>query len=189
MASYFITHPEVSVHPMIPIEQWGLSPVGLDRARLIQQSCWDDGVVQIASSTEQKAVEAADILASAVAKPVHLVAALRENDRSSTGYLPLEEFEAVADEFFAHPHVRVRGWETAADAQRRIVRAVKSLTTDPLTHTAIVAHGAVGTLLYCDLTQQRISRVFDQPGQGSWFEFDPETWTALHGWRRIGEEQ
>jgi broad specificity phosphatase PhoE len=185
MASYFITHPEVMVDPDVPIEQWRLSPAGLDRARLIRGSCWDDGVVQIASSTEQKAVEAADILAGAVAQPVIRVAALGENDRSSTGYLPLEEFEAVTDEFFARPYVSVRGWETAAEAQRRIVRTVKTLTTDPLRHTAIVAHGAVGTLLYCDLTGQHISREFDQPAQGSWFEFDPETWTALHGWRRI----
>ena len=185
MASYFITHPEVMVDPNVPIESWGLSPAGVDRARLIPRMCWDDGVVQIASSTELKAIEAADILAAGVGRPVLRVAALGENDRSSTGYLPLTEFEAVADEFFAHPHLSVRGWETAADAQRRIVGAVRSLTTDPLRHTAIVAHGAVGALLYCDLTKQPISRKFDQPGQGSWFEFDPETWTALHGWRRI----
>ena len=185
MASYFITHPEVIVDPSIPIESWSLSPAGLDRARLIPRLCWDDGVTQIASSTEQKAIEAADILADAVGRPMRQMAALGENNRSSTGYLPLKEFEAVADEFFAHPHVSVRGWETAADAQQRIVGAVRSLTTDPLRQTAIVAHGAVGALFYSHLIQQPISRKFDQPGQGSWFAFDPETWTALHGWRRI----
>ena len=109
MASYFITHPEVMVDPNVPIESWGLSPAGRDRARLISRMCWDDGVVQIASSTELKAIEAADILAAGVGRPVLRVAALGENDRSSTGYLPLTEFEAVADEFFAHPHVSVRG--------------------------------------------------------------------------------
>jgi broad specificity phosphatase PhoE len=185
MASYFITHPEVVVDPSLAIEKWSLSSEGLDRARLIRRNCWDSGVVQICSSTEQKAIEAAEILASTVDMPVFQVDALRENDRSSTGYLPLREFEAQADEFFAHPDVSARGWETATDAQRRIVEAVRSVTTAPLRHTAIVAHGAVGALLYCDLTGQAISREFDQPGQGSWFEFDPETWTALHGWRRI----
>lgn len=185
MASYFITHPEVVVDPNLQIERWSLSPAGVDRARLIARNCWDDGVIQIVSSTEQKAIEAAGILAAAVDKPFWRLAALGENDRSSTGYLPLGEFEAMANEFFAHPEVSTGGWETAADAQRRIVEAVRSLTTAPLRHTAIVAHGAVGALLYCDLTRQAISREFDQPGQGSWFEFDPETWTALHGWRRI----
>ena len=185
MASYFITHPEVMVDPSVPIESWGLSPAGFDRARLISQRCWDDGVVHIASSTERKAIDAADILAADVGRPVVRVDALGENNRSSTGYLPLTEFEHVADEFFEHPHVSVRGWETAADAQQRIVGAVKLLTTNPLRQTAIVAHGAVGALLYADLTQRPISRRFDQPGQGSWFEFDPETWTALHNWRRI----
>lgn len=185
MASYFITHPEVDVDPNQPVEEWRLSSSGLERARLIRRNCWDSGVVQIFSSTEQKAIEAAEILAAAVNKPVFQVAALGENDRSSTGYLPPREFEAVADEFFAHPDKSARGWETATDAQRRIVEAVRSLTTVPLSHAAIVAHGAVGALLYCDLTGQAISRELDQPGQGSWFEFDPETWTALHGWRRI----
>ena len=46
---------------------------------------------------------------------------LGENDRSSTGYLPKAEFEAVADAFFARPEESVRGWERAVDAQRRIV--------------------------------------------------------------------
>jgi broad specificity phosphatase PhoE len=129
MASYFITHPEVIVDPHVPIESWGLSPEGYDRARLIPRMCWDDGVVQIASSTEQKAIEAADILAIAVDRPVLRVAALGENNRSSTGYLPLTEFEVVADEFFAHPHVSVRGWETAADAQQPLFDILPLLLT------------------------------------------------------------
>lgn len=42
----------------------------------------------------------------------------RENDRSSTGFLPPEEFEVVADAFFAQPGVSVRGWETAQPSGR-----------------------------------------------------------------------
>jgi hypothetical protein len=109
MASYFITHPEAMVDSDVPIEQWRLSQAASDRARLIRRSCWDDGVFQIASSTEQKAVEAADILAGAVAQPVLRVATLGENDRSSTGYLPVEEFEAVTDEFFTTPQRQCAG--------------------------------------------------------------------------------
>ena len=185
MASYFISHPEVVVDPSLPIEQWGLSPAGVQRAELIVSRCWDQGVVQIASSTETKAIETANVLAAAVGMPVLRVAALGENDRSATGFLPPAEFELVADEFFANPDVRVRGWESARHAQNRIVAAVQALTIDPIRHTAIIAHGGVGTLLYCHLTGQPISRKYDQPGQGSWFEFDPSTWTAQHAWRRI----
>jgi broad specificity phosphatase PhoE len=185
MASFFITHPEVTVDPDTPVERWQLSPTGIERAGRIRATCWDETVTQIASSTEREAIEAADILANETGLPVLRVRELGENDRSATGFLPPSEFEAVADEFFAHPEVSVRGWETARDAQRRIVAAVRNLTADPVRQTAIVAHGAVGTLLYCDLTRQPISRSFDQPGQGSWFAFDPMTWTALQPWQRI----
>ena len=42
---------------------------------------------------------------------------LHENDRSATGYLPPNQFEAMADRFFAEPQASVLGWERAVDAQ------------------------------------------------------------------------
>ena len=56
--------------------------------------------------------------------PYSVVAALHENDRSATGYLPPDRFEAVADRFFAEPETSVLGWERAVDAQARIVACV-----------------------------------------------------------------
>jgi len=56
-----------------------------------------------------------------------IVPGLRENDRSATGFLQKQEFEATADAFFAHPHESVRGWEAAVAAQARIVRAVEEI--------------------------------------------------------------
>lgn len=73
----------------------------------------------------------------------------------------------------------------SAQAQRRIVAAIRHLSSDPAISTAFVAYGAVGTLLYCDLMGIPISRAHDQPGQGSYFEFDPQNWTANHNWHRI----
>jgi broad specificity phosphatase PhoE len=131
-------------------------------------------------------METAAILGSALRLDFTTDLQLGENDRSATGFLPLAEFETTADEFFARPSLSVRGWETAAHAQARIVDAVRRLRADDPRPTAFVAHGAVGTLLYCDLVGIPISREHDQPGQGSYFEFDPSTWTATHPWRRIG---
>lgn len=51
--------------------------------------------------------------------------------------------------------------------------------------TAVVAHGGVGTLLLCALLDTRIDRSHDQPGQGSYFCFDPETRRVIHSWRRL----
>ncbi len=103
---------------------------------------------------------------------------LHENDRSSTGFLEPDEFERVADEFFARSTVSVRGWERALDAQSRIVTAIKqALSTVPGGEPALFSgHDGVGTLLKCHLANYAINRACDQPqnvGGGCWFRFDP----------------
>ncbi len=114
---------------------------------------------------------------------------LGENDRSSTGFLKPDEFEAVADEFFTNPEKSVRGWERAADAQRRIVRAVSSIEQQDRSvgNVAIVSHGAVGTLLYCYLMGKPISRKWDQPpnGGGNFYTFTLSPSHAKAGWAAI----
>ena len=117
---YFITHPNVVISPDVPITQWPLSALGTQRMRQALRQPWVRDITAIYSSTEQKAIDGAAILADHLALDFTQVHALGENDRSSTGYLVLAEFEAVADQFFAEPEVSVRGWERAVDAQARI---------------------------------------------------------------------
>lgn len=185
MPSYFITHPEADVDPGAPLQEWHLSDAGRIRAARLAAYGWAGRLGRIISSTEQKAQETAAILTQQTGLACTTDAGLCENDRSSTGFLPVSQFEATADEFFAHPDTSIHGWETAAHAQRRIVAAIRRLSLNSDASTAFVAHGAVGTLLYCDLMGLSISRDHDQPGQGSYFEFDPHSWRARHGWRRI----
>ena len=70
----------------------------------------------------------------------------------------------------------IRGWEPAADAQARIVRAVELAVSQTLERAdiAIVGHGGTGTLLYCHLAGVAIDRRYDQPATngGNWFAFD-----------------
>jgi broad specificity phosphatase PhoE len=99
--------------------------------------------------------------------------AMHENDRSATGFLPPDEFEAVANQFFARPVVSVQGWERAIDAQSRIVREVEHvLARNRVGDVLFVGHGAVGTLLYCHYAARAIDRALDQPsGGGHCFAF------------------
>jgi broad specificity phosphatase PhoE len=182
---YLITHPEVVVDADVPVEQWSLSPAGRHRATRLGALPWAATLDRLVSSAERKARETAEILAAAHRLPWTVDAALGENDRTATGFLPPEEFESVADVFFARPTESVRGWETAMQAQQRIVEAVRRHTDAGGESIGFVAHGAVGTLLWCDLSRKPIERRHDQPGQGSWYPFDPVTWTAGHGWVRI----
>ena len=89
---------------------------------------------------------------------------MRENDRSATGFLVPDEFQAVADQFFSQPDISVRGWERAVDAQARIVREVEHvLGRDEQGDVLFIGHGGVGTLLYCYYSGVAIDRSYDQP--------------------------
>jgi len=124
--------------------------------------------IRDSTSEEQKAIDGAEILGNFTGLTFQCVPDLGENDRSSTGFLEPAEFESTANQFFAFPEESVKGWETAIDAQSRIVKAVKSIVCTDTTEgsIAIISHGAVGTLLYCFLSGSPIDRRWDQPGSG-----------------------
>lgn len=188
---FFITHPNVVIAPATPVPQWPLSERGRARMRAGLAQPWVTALTALYSSTEQKAIDGAQILAEHLGIGFTTIEALGENDRSSTGFLPPAEFEQVADLFFAHPDDSVRGWETARSAQKRTVAAVEALvaadtTTGPI---ALVSHGAVGTLLYCHLAGLPIARQWDQPanGGGNYFSFTL-TPREAHSWWRVFDE-
>ena len=165
---HFISHPDVVISPHVPITRWPLSERGRARMAAALAQPWVPGISAVYCSTEQKAIDGALMLAIHRGLAPTQVASLGENDRTSTGYLPLAEFETVADAFFAKPGQSVRGWETAVHAQARIVEAVASIAAADTSAgaLAIVSHGAVGALLYCHLSGQPISRRWDQPANG-----------------------
>ena len=187
----FISHPNVVVDPDLPIPRWPLSERGRARMRQSLAQPWIPSIGAVYSSSEQKALDGALILAQHLKLPITTVEALGENDRSSTGFLPPAEFEQMADRFFAEPASSVRGWERACDAQARIVRAVLDivLSDDSDGVIAIVSHGAVGTLLYCYLTGQPIDRRWDQPanGGGNCFGFTLAPDSVDGWWRAIDD--
>ena len=89
---------------------------------------WVRDICAAFASSERKARDGAEILAGGLGLDGYqTVEDLGENDRSSTGFLPRDEFEATVDAFFAQPQTSIRGWERAADAQKRIIRAVEHI--------------------------------------------------------------
>lgn len=164
---------------------------------------WVNQLGGVLSSSEQKALDGAEILVSALGVPHRIVHELGEYDRSSTGLLPPDEFWSLVDEFFRWPERSIRGWEPALDAQARVFGAVRVAAASwapPDASTpdlAFVAHGAVGALLLAQLTGAAISRSFDQPrapagsprgsGGGYYFRFSLPTLQVEHGWRAIDE--
>lgn len=200
---YFITHPDVIIDPDQPIERWPLSARGRERMRGLLGQPWVRQLGGVLSSSEQKALDGAEILASALGVPHRVVRELGEYDRSSTGLLPPEEFWSLVDEFFAWPERSIRGWERAVDAQARVLGAVRAAAASwapgdaSAPDLAFVAHGAVGALLLAKLNGAAISRDFDQPrapagsppgsGGGYYFCLLLPTLEVEHGWRAIDE--
>ena len=185
----YLTHPQVQIDPDVPVPQWGLSVVGRARTEALAQASWLARTMQIISSGERKAIETAEIIASRLGITIEIREAMHENDRSATGFLQPAEFEQVADRFFAEPHLSVRGWERAIDAQARIVREVEAvLARNGPGDVLFVGHGGVGTLLFCHTAGHAIDRVHDQPaGGGNVFAFAREGRQVVHGWRRMEE--
>jgi broad specificity phosphatase PhoE len=188
---FFITHPDVAIDASMPVPDWPLNARGRARMRAMVSLPWLRGVLSVFSSDERKARDGAEILAEGLGlNEYSVVTGLGENDRSATGFLEKEEFEATVDAFFEQPQTSVRGWETATDAQARIVRAVEQIMSQALCNAdiAIVGHGGTGTLLYCHFAGVPICRCFDQPptNGGNWFGISRASRKLLHsGWHSI----
>lgn len=182
----YLTHPQVIQDPTKPVPEWSLSDEGAKRVDALA----DSGVVlltrHIYSSDETKALETAGPLAEASSANLLIRAQMGENDRSATGYLPPDAFEEHANAFFKQPTESIDGWETAQNAQRRIVTAAKdALTEAPDGDVLFVGHGGVGTLLYCAFGGFEIDRKHDQGGGGggNFVTYDGDTLRPLHSWQ------
>ena len=112
---------------------------------------------------------------------------LAEMDRSSTGYRPREDFERLADAFFARPDDSIEGWERAADAQARVVAAAREiLAGHGAGGLALVGHGGTGTLLMCALAGLPIARAHDQRQAGCTWRFTLRPPVVTQAWQPFG---
>jgi len=170
-----------------PITEWGLSEKGIARMQKLVEQSWVKSIDVVYSSEETKAVEAAEIVAKAINKKVNKVSDLGEINRSSTGFLEREVFERAVNYFFDNPDLSYEGWETATDAQKRIIDTViDKIVPENLDKKKIliVSHGGVGALLISYLTGRSISRKEDQPFQGHCFCFS-STGKMIHDWKEF----
>lgn len=186
--AYFITHPDVVIDPAVPVPRWPLSQRGRARMEKLLSQPWIGNIEAIYCSTEQKAIDGAAILARLLSLDYSTLKTLGEIDRSSTGYLPADEFRATIEQFFAHPDESVRGWETARRAQQRITDAVEAIvqTDKGKGNVAIVSHGGVGALYLCHLKGSPIGEE-RQPGAsgGCFYCFEAQSKRLVHSWRLI----
>ena len=186
----YISHPQVQIDPDVPVPKWSLSDRGAERAKAMLAQPWVNQIGHVISSDETKARETAAFLVNHLGLALDARPATDEIDRSSTGYVPHDRHEELANQLFAHPEQSADGWERAVDAQKRMIASlydVLALTDSDATDIAVVGHGGVGTLLMCHLGGLEISRSHDQPGGGHYWTFDRSNRALLHRWRAIDD--
>lgn len=188
----YVTHAEVHIDPDVPVPSWSLSERGRARVMAATAQPWLASIGEVISSGETKALETAELLASACGGlAVSVAADTGETDRSATGFVTPAEHDRLATAFFAHPDTSADGWETATAAQARIVAALGPHLTesaDDRPHdTLVVGHGGVGTLLLCHLAGLPIEQRHDQPTQGHYWTLDQATGRVEHRWRAIDD--
>ena len=137
--------PDVQAH--LPANQWRLSEEGRLRVNRLAEKVKDFQPEMICSSSEPKAKETAEILASLLGLETQVVGGLHEHERTNTPFLSQDAFQASVCEFFQHPGQLVFGAETADQAHTRFERAVTAALCDHPGKTAIVvSHGTVISL-------------------------------------------
>lgn len=185
----FITHPSVVISPNVPADEWSLSEKGIEETnRLLEKSFWKE-VGAVYASTEPKAFAVAEMVREKFGLPYTEVGAIKEIDRSATGFLPYDEYMEVIEEFYRNPQVNVRGWESAEHARQRMKTAISDLMNAHQGEiVAVIGHGASGTLLACEV--QGIPSTFEQdPKQtGCFMEIDWDKQNILSPWQTYAGE-
>ena len=130
-----------------PASAWRLSEIGCQRSELLAARLRDFSPEVIWSSRESKAVETAEVVATAFGVPVQIADGLEEHHRSGVPYFPTEaEFEKAVEHFFCKPDQLVLGTETAKQALNRFTPAINEIIDVGQMDNIVVTHGTVMTL-------------------------------------------
>jgi broad specificity phosphatase PhoE len=128
----------------LPSAEWRLSDAGRHASIRLAHKLTDFRFEAIAASSEPKAAATAEAMASVLKLPVAIDAGFVEHQRTTSGFLGREQFEAAIADLLAHPDRLVFGDETGDQAYSRFAAAIERLprTGDVL----VVTHGTVATL-------------------------------------------
>ncbi len=183
---WYATHPEVRIDAAVPVPRWGLTDTGRARAEAMCAQPWIASVERLISSAETKALELAAVVAAHTGLAIEVRPDTDETDRSSTGFIPQEEYGPISEQWFAEVESPSSGWEPAGAVQRRMLASLDDVLSGT-ENVLVCGHGGSGTLLWCALAGEPIAASRDQPGAGHYFTVDLATRTPDHAWRPIDD--
>jgi broad specificity phosphatase PhoE len=160
-----IKHAPPEVVPGVAPDEWKLSERGRALCTPLAEAVRPHSPTVVVSSTESKAAETGELLASLLSVPFETASGLHEHDRSNVPHMPSREFISAMELFFRRPGERVLGRETADEAEARFREAVmRVLAAHPHGNVAVVSHGTVIALLVAKATRQSPFRLWRELG-------------------------
>ena len=171
---YFIAHPEVVPDPGIPISMWNYTDYGMARWEKILTKLWIKEIEKIYTSPEARAIQAAQGLSHSLGYSLHTREDLGPIKKPDQGKVVApEEYAASLGQFYQFPSTSVTGWETASEAQKRIVTATSSILQESqnVAYIAVISHEDLGNLLLSHVKQVEIQQ-FDTWGVGTAFQYE-----------------
>jgi broad specificity phosphatase PhoE len=178
-----IKHSAVVVDAATAPKNWQLNDQGRRLCRALASSLRIHELGVLVSSEERKAVETAEIVAKHLAIDARTAPGLDEHRRP---FVPAPaEFDRLMELFFAEPHDRAFGEESAEEAFARFAGAIDAvLASEPDRNVGIVAHGTVIALYAAPMFGVGAAALWERLQMPSFVVVDTE---ARHGLRVVDE--
>lgn len=145
---YLIKHARPEIVAGAMAKDWLLGEQGQRQAEQLAAYFADKALALVVVSQEAKARETGRILAEKLGLPFSTFPGLHEHRRESTQWVAdTARWEAMVQDFFAHPDELVFGEETAHQAHDRFAGAIAELMNQTQGDLAVACHGTVTSLL------------------------------------------
>ncbi|HWP39495.1 MAG TPA: histidine phosphatase family protein [Tepidisphaeraceae bacterium] len=181
-----IKHASPRVVASEPAHSWRLSEQGRAACIPLAEALRSHAPALIVSSTEPKAVETAELVASHLAIPCETAPDLHEHDRSNVPHMRSGEFISMMELMFRKPDQLVLGRETARQAQQRFSHAVQSvISRHDGKDLAIVSHGTVIALFVAQHSARPAFQLWRMMELPSFVVMEHPGWRIVHTMMRI----
>ncbi len=181
-----IKHAPPQIEPGVSSHEWKLSPAGRERAAALAERLRPHAPAVVFTSDEPKAIETAEIVATALGVPHEVAADLEEHDRSNVPQMPTREFISSMALFFKKPSELVLGRETAEQAQRRVTVAIdRILSENSKRDVAVVTHGTVLALYLAPIMEGDPFDLWRRLGLPSYVALDAESLEVIETVERV----
>lgn len=161
-----------------PAQTWSITLEGAKLAKELAKSEQMSVIDGIIHSSEQKAIQTAEVFAEDLDVQMYQLSGLDELARNHQGRLTADEYRDRVRTTLTEPDKNVPGWESAESALDRFEDAVRKL--DIMFHrknVLIVTHGIVLTLYFCKL------KGFDAIAYERWSQLQFLSWGLVRDGR------